>query len=189
MCDVPVFYATIDGQTRRIAECVASTLREEGLTSQLIEIGSEDAERFDWTRARAVFVGAPLHHGRHPKAAAAFVHRHVETLNARPCAFFSVSLGCGFGTAPEVEAARAQARSFMKDANWRPDLHACFGGILAYRRYGVFKRMMMRRMSRKAGGPTDTTRNHDFTDWNDVRALARDMASMMQPDMLRRRAG
>ena len=189
MCDVPVFYATIDGHTRRLAECISETIREEGLTSNPIEIGSAKAEQFDWSRARAVFVGAPIHFGKHPQSAALFVQRHLEALGAKPSGFFSVSLGCGFGTAPEVEAARAQSRAFMKDAGWRPDLTACFGGMLAYRRYGFLKRMMMRRMARKAGGPTDITRNYDFTDWRDVQALAREMASMMRPDMVRRRAG
>lgn len=189
MCDVPVFYATLDGQTRRIAECLSETLRAEELSSAPIEIGSADADRFDWSRARAVFVGAPIHYGKHLRSASVFVQQHRELLNAKPAAFFSVSLGCGFGTAPEVEAARAEARSFMKDAGWKPELNACFGGMLAYRRYGMFRRMMMRRMARKAGGPIDTSRNHEFTDWRDVQALAREMASLMRPDALRRRAG
>jgi menaquinone-dependent protoporphyrinogen oxidase len=189
MCDVPVFYATVDGHTRRIAECVAETLRAEEFTSAPIEIGSADAERFDWSGARAVFVGAPIHFGKHPRSAAQFVERHREVLNAKPSAFFSVSLGCGFGIAPEVEAARAQARNFMKDTGWRPELNASFGGMLAYRRYGLLRRMVMRRMARKAGGPTDTSRNHEFTDWRDVQALAREMAAMVRPEVLRRRAG
>ena len=189
MCDVPVFYSTVDGHTRRIAECVSETLREEALTSNPLEIGSPAAEHFDWSRARGVFVGAPIHFGKHPRSTAQFVERHLQALTERSSGFFSVSLGCGFGTAPEVEAARAQSRAFLKDAGWRPDLNACFGGMLAYRRYRFFKRLMMRRLARKAGGPTDTSRNYDFTDWRDVQALAREMATMMRPDMVRRRAG
>jgi menaquinone-dependent protoporphyrinogen oxidase len=189
MCDVPVFYATVDGQTRRIAECLSETLHTEELTSSPIEIGSGEAERFDWSQARAVFVGAPIHHGRHLRSASAFVQRYRELLTAKPSAFFSVSVGRGFGIAPEVEAARAEARAFMKEAGWSPELNASFGGMLAYRRYGLIRRMRMRRLARKAGGPTDTSRNHEFTDWRDVQALAREMASIMRPDVLRRRAG
>lgn len=189
MCDVPVFYTTVDGQTRRIAECLSETLRAEEFTSTPIEIGSTEADRFDWTKARAVFVGAPIHYGKHVRSAGVFVQRHREVLNARPAAFFSVSLGCGFAIAPEVEAARAEARAFLKETGWQPELNASFGGMLAYRRYGFLRRMMMRRLARKAGGPIDTSRNHEFTDWRDVQALAREMASIMRPDMLRRRAG
>lgn len=189
MCDIPVFYATVDGQTRRIAECLAETLRAEEFTSTPIEIGTAAAERFDWSKARAVFVGAPIHYGKHLRSASGFVQHYREVLNAKPSAFFSVSVGCGFAMAPEVEAARAEARNFLKETGWRPELDASFGGMLAYRRYGVLKRMMMRRMARKAGGPIDTSRNHEFTDWRDVQALAREMASIMRPDVLRRRAG
>jgi menaquinone-dependent protoporphyrinogen IX oxidase len=37
MCDVPIFYATSEGQTRRIAERIAQQVRKHGLDSSLTE--------------------------------------------------------------------------------------------------------------------------------------------------------
>jgi menaquinone-dependent protoporphyrinogen IX oxidase len=40
------------------------------------------------------------------------------------------------------------------------------------------KRMLMRRIARKEGGPTDTSRDHELTNWTEVTALAIDIAAL-----------
>ena len=52
MCEVPVFYATTEGQTRRIAERLAAQVLEHGLDSRAIAIGSAEADTVDWTQVR-----------------------------------------------------------------------------------------------------------------------------------------
>jgi menaquinone-dependent protoporphyrinogen IX oxidase len=39
----------------------------------------------------------------------------------------------------------------------------------------------MRRISAKNGGPTDTSVDHDYTDWPALRALAQAMGQRAQP--------
>ena len=51
-------------------------------------------------------------------------------------------------------------------------------GALPYTRYGWIKRMMMRRIVAKAGGDTDTSRDYEYTDWNDLRVSSRDFAEL-----------
>jgi menaquinone-dependent protoporphyrinogen oxidase len=46
-------------------------------------------------------------------------------------------------------------------------------GALPYTRYNWLKRWIMRRIVAKAGGDTDTTRDFEYTDWEDLRAFAR----------------
>jgi menaquinone-dependent protoporphyrinogen IX oxidase len=41
--------------------------------------------------------------------------------------------------------------------------------------------MLMRRIARKEGRPTDTRRDHELTNWTDVTALATDIASLARP--------
>ena len=45
-----------------------------------------------------------------------------------------------------------------------PDSAPC-----AYTRYNWFIRRVMKRIAAKAGGDTDTTRDHEYTDWQDLR--------------------
>jgi menaquinone-dependent protoporphyrinogen oxidase len=174
--DVPVFYATTDGHTRRIAEHMATVLRGHGLAGQPIEVASPEAATIDWPGVRAVVLAASLHAGRHQAAAEAFARRHHAELSARPSLFVSVSLSICSVSPDAVAAAHKAANAFPALVGWQPSRVACVGGRLAYTQYGFLKRWMMRRIAAQSGGPTDTSRDHDLTDWQAVRGLAEDIA-------------
>jgi menaquinone-dependent protoporphyrinogen oxidase len=171
MTRVPVFYATTDGQTRRIAETIASTLREQGFDSGAIQLSDKFASP-DWSQIAGAVVGASIRAGRHQRSATRFVTREAEALNVRPSAFFSVSLSAGSRNSNEVSAARGIAANFLDAAHWQPTRFACFAGRLAYTKYGFFTRWLMRRIAAREGAPTDTSRDYEFTDWKTVRAFA-----------------
>jgi len=183
MCEVPVFYATSEGQTRRIAEEIAATLRQQGFTSDVFDL-SIPAAQPDWVAVRAVVVGGSIHGGRHQRALTEFVERQALHLSARPSAFFSVSLSAGSRNAVEVDSARALAISFVRSAGWEPRCVACFAGKLAYTQYGFIKRLVMRFIAWREGAPTDARRDYEFTDWKDVRQFALDVSRSV-----RRRVG
>jgi len=175
MCEVPVFYATSEGQTRRIADQIASTLRQQGLTSQVFDL-SVPAAQPDWLAVRGVVVGGSIHGGRHQRALTEFVERQALHLGARPSAFFSVSLSAGSRNAVEVEAARALAIGFVRSVGWEPRHVACFAGKLAYTQYGFIKRLVMQFIAWREGAPTDARRDYEFTDWKAVRQFALDVS-------------
>lgn len=183
MIQIPIFYATTEGQTARIAEQLAVSFRERGFSSDAIDVASPRAETFDWTPVQAVLVGASLHMGKHQAAATRFVHAHVDRLNAHPSAFFSVSLSAASKNPAEVETARRIARDFCVAAGWTPHRIVTMGGRLAYSKYGWFTRWMMRRIARKEGGPIDTSRDHELTDWSAVSALANDIVTQTQAQL------
>ena len=110
-CDIPVFYATSEGQTRRIAERLVAIFRENGFTSRAVDVASSEANYVDWRRAQAAVVGASLHAHKHQRSARTFVDEHASDLNVRPSAFFSVSLAAASESVDErEEAARIRAR-------------------------------------------------------------------------------
>jgi menaquinone-dependent protoporphyrinogen oxidase len=180
MCEVPVFYATSEGQTRRIAQTLASELRAHGVGSEAIDIQSAAAETFDWKRARVVVIGASVHAGRHQREAAAFVRRHLEALNERSAVFVSVSLAIASALPNEIDAARRIAQAFPAELGWRPVRTVCIAGRLAYTQYGWLTRFVMRRIAAKAGGPTDTRCDHELTNWAEVRELAKAIAGLIE---------
>lgn len=171
-CDIPVFYATTEGQTKRIAERLVAIFRGEGLTSRAIDVASSDADCVDWRRAQAVVVGASLHARRHQRSAAAFVDEHVPELNVRPSVFFSVSLAIASESESERNEAVRIAREFTEAADWHADEIVCLAGRLAYTQYGWPTRLIMKRIARRHGRPTDTTRDYEFTNWDEVARLA-----------------
>src|SRR5262245_42660911 len=176
-CAVPVFFATSEGQTRRIAERVASLLHDQGFDSRAIDVAEPDAAGIDWTHVRGALVGASLHAGRHQKAADRFVRAHVADLNGVPSVFFSVSLSAASKNQAEVEAAERLARTFPRTRGWKPAIVASIAGRLAYREYGLFIRFVMKRIARKEGAPTDTSRDYELTNWEQVETLARRIAA------------
>ena len=178
MCDVPVFYATTDGQTRLIAEHLANALRSQGLESVALDVTHVDAWSLDRRHVRAALLGASVHAGKHQSTAAKFVRAHREWFNELPSAFFSVSLSIASSNPTEGDAARAIAKTFLDQTGWHPSRVACLAGRLAYTRYGWLKRMLMRRIARKEGGPTDTSRDHELTNWTEVTALAFEIAAL-----------
>jgi menaquinone-dependent protoporphyrinogen oxidase len=176
ICEVPVFFCTSEGQTRRIAMRIASVLHDLGLESRAIDMADVEAADIDWTQVRGAVVGASIHRGKHQKKADAFVRTHAEILNHIPSAFFSVSLAAASKNEAEVDAVMKIATAFPAERGWTPMRIASVAGRLAYREYGFFIRWIMKRIARKEGAPTDTSRDYELTQWDQVDALAREMA-------------
>jgi menaquinone-dependent protoporphyrinogen IX oxidase len=60
---------------------------------------------------------------------------------------------------------------------------------MAYTKYGFFLRWITMLVSRRKGGPTDMTRDHETTDWDAVDHFASDLARIFQPRPERPRDG
>jgi menaquinone-dependent protoporphyrinogen oxidase len=178
--DVPVFFATSEGHTRRIAEHVANVLQEHGWTSRAIDMASPEAEAIDWSRVRGAFVGASIHMQKHQRQARHFVGRHAADLNRIPSAFFSVSLSAASANLDEVKAAQAIADAFPPAHGWHPTVVASLAGRLAYTKYGFLTRFLMKKIARNEGAPTDTSRDYELTDWEKVDGLAQKLVGLIQ---------
>ena len=170
-----MFYATTEGQTRRIAERLVAVLHRHGLDSCAIDMAAHP-HGIDWTRVRGALVGASLHVGRHQREAESFVRAHAASLSAIPSAFFSVSLAAASSNQEEVAEARRIAAAFPPAAGWTPLTIVSFAGCLAYTKYGFLKRLLMKRIARKEGAPTDTSRDYELTNWENVERLGAEMA-------------
>lgn len=63
---------------------------------------------------------------------------------------------------------------FLDETGWRPDRTFLVAGALAYSRYGFLKRRVMRWISRREGGDTDTSRDYEYTDRDGLRGDGED---------------
>jgi menaquinone-dependent protoporphyrinogen oxidase len=176
MCEVPVFYATTEGQTRRVAERLAEQVRKHGFDSCAIAIASEAAQRVDWNRVRGVAVGASVHALGHQKEAIAFARQHHLQLSMVPSLFFSVCLAAASRNTNEVEAAQKIAEGFGGKTGWQATRVVAVAGRLAYTQYNWLIRRIMRRIAIKEGASADMTRDHEYTDWELVARLGDELA-------------
>jgi len=175
MTRILIVYGTTDGHTRKIAQVLAEDLRAKLCCVDILDAGGPlwrlSPESYD-----GVVVAASLHIGDYQRTVARWVRMYAPLLNGMPTAFLSVSLAVlEKDPAAHQEISRIMNRFLMR-CGWRPTVTKMVAGALPYARYGWLKRQMMKRIVAKAGGDTDTTRDFEYTDWNDLRDFARDFA-------------
>jgi len=164
---VLMLYSTREGQTRRIVEFMADLARTSG---HIVEVGDLAlAAGPVVSRPAAVLVAASIHMGRHDAEVARWVRANGELLDRAPSAFLSVSLSAAQVT--KRAEAQSYVDSLLTETGWAPDVSGLAAGALAYTRYGFVKRRLMRKIAEDGGLPTDTSRDHEFTDWGDVTAF------------------
>lgn len=171
-----IAYGTSHGHTARVAHYVADVLTAAGDTVTVANI-EQIPGRLLLADFDGVVVGSPILFGRHRRAVRRFVRAHRDALNRLPSAFFSVSGSAASPIEAEREKARACVDAFLRETGWRPRRTALVGGEMAYTKYAPIVRWLIRRIAAKAGGPTDTSRDHEFTDWARVRGFAEAFAA------------
>ncbi len=171
MAKVLVLYGSTEGQTATIAERIADVLESAGHDPSLIQ-GNHLPNAFALTDYDAVIVGASIHMGKHQKYVTRFAREHAEELNRLPSAFFSVSLTAAEGTDEAWERAGELVEEFVEQTGWQPDSTAVVPGALKYSQYGTLKRFVMKRIAKKQGGGTDTSKDYEYTDWDEVEGFA-----------------
>ena len=100
--------------------------------------------------------------------------------------FLSVSLSAAGAVDEGATAARRESAAanvqkmidrFVADTGFRPTIQHAVAGALLYRQYGVLVRLMMRFISTIVGASTDTSRDHEYTDWSAVDRFAAEIAA------------
>lgn len=168
-------YGSNYGQARTVVERVTAALEARGHAVSAFKgdavPGGTSVEDFD-----AAVIAASVRMGKYQAYMGDFVKRHVEALSSRPSAFISVS-----GTRPESlpewnEESRGYVREFLEQTGFQPDWTANFAGKLQYRSYDPITRWIMKGIARRNGGPVDTSRDYEFTDWDAVDRFAAELA-------------
>lgn len=163
---VLILYATVEGQTRKIATHVADRLDALGEEVELVALsGERPGDPIPSRFVRAVLC-APIHMGRYPSPFVHYLQRHAAELAAVPTAFVSVSLGVASDMEEDRRDARQVPQELLDKVGWEPDALHHAAGALKYLEYDYFKRWVMRRIARREGMPIDTSTDHEMTDWS-----------------------
>jgi menaquinone-dependent protoporphyrinogen oxidase len=181
MARILLVYGTHDGQTAKIALALAETLIAHGNVVRVVNAAQEQPRPYDYD---AVIVAAPVRAGAYPKAVQGWVDVHSAALNVRPTAFVSVCLGM-LQKSPAVDAnLRRIVDTFLAATAWHPTVTKSVAGALLYTQYNWVIRWVMKRIARNAGGDTDTSRDYEYTDWNELRGFASAFSRMVQEHLL-----
>lgn len=170
-----VLYSSRDGQTKAIATAIATVLSET-LDCELKDL--EQAGDIDLHAYQAVAIGAAVRYGHFPRSLYRFASQHTQRLNSMPSAFFAINLTA---RKPEKRTPQTNAytRKFLLSTPWKPAQCVVFAGALRYPRYGWLDRIMIKLIMKMTGGETDTTKEVEYTDWQQVDQFARDLAQFV----------
>lgn len=164
-----VIYGTTEGHTEMIATAIGNTLTARGFDAHVIAAGSLDPQPSEYD---GIIVAASVHGGRYQKVVGRWLAAHAAQLRVKPTAFLSVCLGV-LQHDPKVDAELdAIVHRFLDPIGWQPTVTKQVAGALLYTKYNILMRWIMKRIARKAGGDTDTSRDYDYTDWHDLQVFA-----------------
>jgi menaquinone-dependent protoporphyrinogen oxidase len=164
MKSVLVVYGTTEGQTRKIAGFIADALQPRGVRVDLVDSATEAAALVQPVYAAAIVCGS-LHQHRFQASLQHFVRSNRAWLAGIPAAFVAVSLAAALTDKQSRDELDEIVDGFCRETGWTPGLTLHVAGALRYSQYDYFKRLVMKMIARHQGGDTDTSHDHEYTDW------------------------
>ena len=165
--NILVLYATLEGQTAKIAERIAQELRNKGHQVGIFS-GEKLPADFGIESYHAAILGGSIHMGHYPKSLKKFVQQHHDWLNNHPSALFTVCMAIRSQRPESRQEANAYSEKFTTETQWQPTQTITFAGAVKYTKYGILTRYIMKWIAKREGGSTDTSRDHEYTDWDAV---------------------
>ncbi len=163
-----VAFHTSEGQTEKIAEHIGDILQLHGAATDVMATDTDPSpDGYD-----GVVVGDSIHVGKHSPSLVTWLRRHAAGLADRPTALFQVSLVSANRDEQHTADAARLVDALEEQTRFAPDDVGMFAGALAYTKYGWFTRRVLRSIAAKEGGSTDTSSDHEYTDWADVEHFA-----------------
>jgi len=172
MADVLIVYATVEGQSRRIAEMLGDHLVRRRHARTLLDATRPERTHDTPAAFDAVFIVAPVHGEKHHAAITHFARRHAEVLTRRPAALISVSLHAASGEAEDIEEMRAYVDGFCSDTGWLPRETHYAAGALRFSEFDFFKKWIARRLAASLQMEIRPGEDVEFTDWRALESFA-----------------
>ena len=174
-----IFYASRDGQSRKIATHIAGRLAARGITATPVDLGTAQPSAADLAALPLVVAVMSIRYGKHLAEGLQFVETYKSLAAPPPLALASVNLTA---RKPGKDTAEGNAylRKLIATNGLKPALATAFAGRLDYPRYGFFDRHVIRFIMLITGGPTDPTTVVEYTPWDRVDAFANDIAALAE---------
>lgn len=168
--NILIFFGSTEGQTRKIAMFIRDRLEQAGNKVRLID-ASDDID-VDITTFDRVIVAASLHAGDYQSSVVDFATTHHPELNRMETAFISVSLSAAGKDTEDAEGLANCVARFEADTGWHPARVKHVAGAFRFTRYDLMKRWALKYIAWQKGQSTDTSRDHELTDWAALKRFA-----------------
>ncbi len=156
-----ILFATVEGQTRKIAAFITKRLQEAGHDVEMTDIG-DAAASVTFTGIDKAILAAPVHERRHPVPFEVFLAANGAALESVPTLLISVSLKAAF---PEcIEEAQDFLTEMKMRTGFSPASELLVAGAVNPRSYDYYAAQVMRQVLLH-GREIDPSQEQEFTDW------------------------
>ena len=170
-----ILYSSRFGQTLKIAQALQHQWQAEGSLVTLTNL--EHAADLNLSDFDKVVIGASIRYGHFAKCLDTFTAQHAQALNHIPSAFFSVSILANKAHKSTAET-HTYTRKFFEQSEWQPKQIGIFAGELAYHKYHLLDRYLMKLVMKINKGETNTRAHIEYTDWQKVHQFGVSVLSM-----------
>jgi len=164
MSKILMVHSSTDGQTEKIVNCLKQ-ICEAHHTVKSVSIAQAletNVMPFD-----KIVIGASVRYGKHRPLVHEFVKLKLDQLKTKQTFFFSVNV-VARKAEKSTPSKNPYMQKFLADTSWCPTKKEVFAGKVDYPHYGFFDKNIIRFIMFLTKGPTDTSRCHEFTDWDSV---------------------
>ena len=159
---VMILFATVEGQTGKIARFVEKEVRRAGQEVVLVDVGEKMAS-VSYEGIDKVILAAPVHARRHPEPFEVFLVSDRRALANQSTLLISVSLSAAF---PEgLEEAGEYLTELKMRTGFTPDAEALVAGAVRTNQYDYFAAQVVRHVVLRGRDFDPSADEHEFTNW------------------------
>jgi len=173
MAKILVPFITSEGHTEKVAHYICRVLDDEGYTAEAVQI-KKSSDSLSFEGIDGVILGASIHAGRYKNILLKCVKNNRDALLQVPLAFFVVCLSANDESDKGRKEVERYIAKFTATTGLEPQVTTGVAGALAYVKYNTITRMLMKKISKESGLPTDTSKNYEFTNWDDIRVFVKE---------------
>ncbi len=174
-----IFYATRDGQSRKIAHRIAAGLAERGSETRPQDLAASQPSQSRLEGAGLVVLVAAIRYGKILPEALEFLAVYEKLQNQPKLVFLVVNL-TSRKPGKETPEGSAYIRKAIAKYKLAPVFARAIPGVLDYKRYTWRDRQLIRFIMYLTGGPTDPRTCIEYTPWEVVDDIAVRIAAMAE---------
>jgi menaquinone-dependent protoporphyrinogen oxidase len=170
---VLIIYGSTEGQTRKISHFLKEELMKSGHQVTLADATDKPPlpDGFD-----LVLIGSSVHMHKYQPAILHYLNKNAAALNKITSGFFSVSMAAAGYDRKSLEELKEMTNAMLEHTGWKPAQVEYVAGALLYTQYDFFKKLVMRLIAKSKGEDTDTSSDHEYTEWSKLKLFLGKMA-------------
>lgn len=158
-----IVYGTTEGQTAKVVRHLEKKAIKLGVEVTAYNATEVPPEPYGFDM---VLLAGSIHMLKFQSALIHYATKNEGILAQKPNALIAVSLSAAQMDEESEEGLQKCVDGFVESTGWKPQLVEHVAGALKYIEYDFMKRFILKQIAKSKGHNTDTSQDHEFTDWN-----------------------